>query len=190
MDTNVLQNILEKLIINDDLTLYVFDVINDRVDKYSVLLGEVTKEKTDTMQNYLDNIKDLEFDKSILKKEKDNTDNNTLELQEQIDKLNNKKKETLKLFTTDEIDYETFNEIKNVINEKLEVLKNELNSSNKEKDVEESTNVEVIKEIVVNLKNNFLHLDNHEKKMFLERFVKEIKVRKEDNDVIIDEVIF
>lgn len=140
--------------------------------------------------NYLDNIKDLEFDKSILKKEKDNTDNNTLELQEQIDKLNNKKKETLKLFTTDEIDYETFNEIKNVINEKLEVLKNELNSSNKEKDVEESTNVEVIKEIVVNLKNNFLHLDNHEKKMFLERFVKEIKVRKDGNDVVIDEVIF
>lgn len=140
--------------------------------------------------NYLDNIKDLEFDKSILKKEKDNTDNNTLELQEQIDKLNNKKKETLKLFTTDEIDYETFNEIKNVINEKLEVLNNELNSFNKEKDVEDSTNVEVIKEIVVNLKNNFLHLDNHEKKMFLERFVKEIKVRKDGNDVVIDEVIF
>lgn len=140
--------------------------------------------------NYLDNIKDLEFDKSILKKEKDNIDNNTLELQEQIDKLNNKKKETLKLFTTDEIDYETFNEIKNVINEKLEVLNNELNSSNKEKDFEESTNVEVIKEIVVNLKNNFLHLDNHEKKMFLERFVKEIKVRKDGNDVVIDEVIF
>ena len=140
--------------------------------------------------NYLDNIKDLEFDKSILKKEKDNTNNNTLELQEQIDKLNNKKKETLKLFTTDEIDYETFNEIKNVINEKLEVLNNELNSSNKEKDVEDSTNIEVIKEIVVNLKNNFLHLDNHEKKMFLERFVKEIKVRKENGEVIIDGVTF
>ncbi len=57
MDTSVLQNILEKLIINDDLTLYVFDVIDDRVDKYAVLLGEVTKEKTDSMQNYLDNIK-------------------------------------------------------------------------------------------------------------------------------------
>lgn len=57
MDTGVLQNILQKLIINDDLTLYVFDVINDKVDKYAVLLGEVKKEKTDTMQNYLDNIK-------------------------------------------------------------------------------------------------------------------------------------
>ena len=41
-----------------------------------------------------------------------------------------------------------------------------------------------------NLKNNFIHLNNHEKKTFLERFVKEIKVRKEGNDVIIDEVIF
>ena len=141
--------------------------------------------------NYLENIKDLEFDKSILKKEKKIIENNdTLELQEQINKLNNKKKETLKLFTTDEIDYETFNEIKNVINEKLEVLNDELNSSNKEKDFEDSTNVEVIKEIVVNLKNNFLHLDNHEKKMFLERFVKEIKVRKEKSEVIIDGVMF
>ena len=140
--------------------------------------------------NYLDNIKDLEFDKSILKKEKIDINNNTLELQEQIDKLNNKKKETLKLFTVDEIDYETFNEIKNVINEKLEVLNNELNSFNKENSQKDLTNVEVIKDIVVNLKNNFLHLDNHEKKMFLERFVKEIKVRKDGNDVVIGEVIF
>ena len=104
--------------------------------------------------------------------------------------LNNKKKETLKLFTTDEIDYETFNEIKNVINEKLEALNNELNSFNKDNNQEDLTNVEVIKEIVINLKNNFLHLNNHEKKMFLERFIKEIKVRKENNDVIIEEVIF
>ena len=104
--------------------------------------------------------------------------------------LNNKKKETLKLFTIDEIDYETFNEIKNVIDEKLEVLNNELNSFNKENNQEDLTNVEVIKEVIVNLKNNFLHLDNHEKKIFLERFVKEIKVRKDGNDVVIDEVIF
>ena len=140
--------------------------------------------------NYLDNIKDLEFDKSILKKEKMDISNDALDLQEQIDKLNNKKKETLKLFTIDEIDYETFNEIKNVIDEKLEVLNNELNSSNKEKVFEDLTNVEIIKEIVVNLKNNFLHLDNHEKKMFLERFFKEIKVRKENGEVIIDIVTF
>ena len=85
--------------------------------------------------------------------------------------LNNKKKETLKLFTTDEIDYETFTKIKNVIDEKLEILNNELNSFNKEKNFEDLTNEEIIKEVIVNLKNNFLHLDNHEKKMFLERWM-------------------
>ena len=139
--------------------------------------------------NYLDNIKDLEFDKNILKKEKTNINNSTSELKEQINKLNNKKKETIKLFATDEIDYNVFSEIKNVIDEKIEVLNNELNSISKEIQ-EYLTNVDVIKEIVINLKNNFLHLDNHEKKMFLERFIKEIKVRKENNDVIIEEVIF
>ena len=140
--------------------------------------------------NYLDNIKDLEFDKNILKKEKFDINNSTSELKEQINKLNNKKKETIKLFATDEIDYNVFNEIKNVIDEKIEALNNELNSFNKDNNQEDLTNVEVIKEIVINLKNNFLHLDNHEKKMFLERFIKEIKVRKENNDVIIEEVIF
>ena len=140
--------------------------------------------------NYLDNIKDLEFDKNILKKEKTDINNSTSELKEQINKLNNKKKETIKLFATDEIDYNAFNEIKNVIDEKIEVLNNELNSFNKDNNQEDLTNVEVIKEIVINLKNNFLHLNNHEKKMFLERFIKEIKVRKENNDVIIEEVIF
>lgn len=140
--------------------------------------------------NYLDNIKDLEFDKSILKKEKINTNNNTLELQEQINKLSDKKKETLKLFTAAEIDYETFNEIKNVIDEKLEILTNELNRFNKENNQEDLTNVEIIKEIIVNLKNNFIYLDNHEKKMFLERFVKEIKVKKENGKVVIESVTF
>lgn len=140
--------------------------------------------------NYLDNIKDLEFDKNILKKEKFDINNSTSELKEQINKLNNKRKETIKLFATDEIDYKVFNEIKNIIDEKIKVLNNELNSFNKDNNQEDLTNVEVIKEIVINLKNNFLHLNNHEKKMFLERFIKEIKVRKENNDVIIEEVIF
>ena len=140
--------------------------------------------------NYLDNIKDLEFDKNILKKEKIDINNSTSELKEQINKLNNKKKETIKLFATNEIDYNVFSEIKKVIDEKIEVLNNELNSFNKDNNQEDLSNVEVIKEIVINLKNNFLHLNKHEKKMFLERFIKEIKVRKENNDVIIEEVIF
>ena len=94
------------------------------------------------------------------------------------------------LFSTDEIDYDTFKEVKSVIDSKLEVLNNEVDKINKYSNEEDLTNEEIIKEVIVNLKNNFIHLNNHEKKMFLERFVKEIKVRKEGNDVIIDEVIF
>ncbi len=141
--------------------------------------------------NYLENIKDLEFDKSILKKEKKIIENNdTLDLQEQIEKLNKKKKDMTELFSTDEIDYDTFKEVKSVIDSKLEVLNNELDKINKYSNEEDLTNEEIIKEVIVNLKNNFIHLNNHEKKMFLERFVKEIKVRKEGNDVKLDEVIF
>ena len=94
------------------------------------------------------------------------------------------------LFSTDEIDYDTFKEVKGVIDSKLEVLNNELDKINKYSNEEDLTNEEVIKEVIVNLKNNFIHLDNHEKKMFLERFVKEIKVRKEYNEVIIESVVF
>ena len=94
------------------------------------------------------------------------------------------------LFSTDEIDYDTFKEVKSVIDSKLEVLNNELNKINKYSNEEDLINEEVIKEVIVNLKNNFIHLNNHEKKMFLERFVKEIKVRKEGNEVMIESVVF
>ena len=43
---------------------------------------------------------------------------------------------------------------------------------------------------MTNLKDNFLHLSNRERKMFLERFVKEIKVEKVGGDVVINETNF
>ena len=49
---------------------------------------------------------------------------------------------------------------------------------------------DLIKQIIVNLKSNFIKLNNHEKKMFLERFVKEIRVKKEGDDVMIESVVF
>lgn len=51
-------------------------------------------------------------------------------------------------------------------------------------------NIEYVKEIVKSVKNNFIYLNNHERKIFLERFFKEIKVIKNNNRVIIKEVIF
>ena len=73
---------------------------------------------------------------------------------------------------------------------KISVLSKELELiDNKEEDLIE-TNEDLIKEIIVNLKSNFIKLNNHEKKMFLERFVKEIRVKKEGDEVMIESVVF
>ena len=78
--------------------------------------------------------------------------------------------------------------MQSIIEEKITKLNEELNNINVEP--EEEINIENIKEVITSIKNNFIHLNNHERKMFLERFIKEIKVIKEDNIVKIKEVIF
>ena len=68
-------------------------------------------------------------------------------------------------------------------------LGNELSSIQKKYD-NNLSNRNDIEKIVVSLKNNYLNLNNNEKKIFLERFVKEIVVRKIDENVVIDTVLF
>ena len=104
--------------------------------------------------------------------------------------MNRKKIDATELFSIDEIDYETFKNIKEVVDSKISVLSKELELiDNKEEEIIE-TNEDLIKEIIVNLKSNFIKLNNHEKKMFLERFVKEIRVKKEEDEVMIESVLF
>ena len=88
------------------------------------------------------------------------------------------------------MDYETFKELKSVIDLKLENLNKELEKYNEEECQIDNTNENIIKEVITNLKENFINLNNHEKKMFLERFVKEIRVKKENDKVVIEDVVF
>ena len=139
---------------------------------------------------YLDNIKDFKFNKKILKKEDKLNEKEVDKIKQEIDKLNRKKIDATELFSIDEIDYETFKNIKEVVDSKISVLSKELELiDTKEVDVIE-TNEDLIEEIIVNLKSNFIKLNNHEKKMFLERFVKEIRVKKEGDEVMIESVVF
>ena len=86
----------------------------------------------------------------------------------------------------DNIDYETFKQIKEVIDNKINLLYKELKSNS----IIQSNSLEKIKKIIINLKNNFINLNNHEKKIFLERFVKFIEVEKVNDTVIIKNVEF
>ena len=85
---------------------------------------------------------------------------------------------------------ETFRNIKEVVDSKISVLKKELELIDNQEEYLIETNEDLIKEIIVNLKSNFIKLNNHEKKMFLERFVKEIRVKKEGDEVMIESVLF
>jgi len=143
----------------------------------------------DSFLKYLDNIRDFKFNKKILMKEDKLNEKEVNKIKQEIDKLSRKKIDVTELFSIDEIDYETFKNIKDVVDSKISILNKELELMDNKEDLIE-TNEELIKEIIVNLKSNFIKLNNHEKKMFLERFVKEIRVKKEGNEVMIENVVF
>ena len=130
------------------------------------------------------------YESTLLKGMIQKNNNDFNKIKQEIDKLNRKKIDATELFSIDEIDYETFKNIKEVVDSKISVLNKELELiDTKEEDVIE-TNEDLIKEIIVNLKSNFIKLNNHEKKIFLERFVKEIRVKKKGDEVMIESVVF
>ncbi len=50
--------------------------------------------------------------------------------------------------------------------------------------------INLISGMIVNLKNNFLELNNRERKLFIERFIREIVVNKVVDDVLVEKVEF
>lgn len=139
--------------------------------------------------DYLDKISDFEYDEKVLDIPALDNQKEIDQIKSEINKLNIKRKDTINLFAEDKIEIDTLKEIQNTIDNKITLLNDKLNNLNINTPVEE-INYEEIKLIITNLKNNFLHLNNHERKLFLERFVSEIKVRKDGENVVIDKIVF
>ena len=57
MSDELLEKTLKKMILTDDLSIYLFDVFNDLVTKYTITSGALSIDKKDTMTNYLEEIK-------------------------------------------------------------------------------------------------------------------------------------
>lgn len=139
--------------------------------------------------NFLDNINDFDFDRSIIK-DVDTTSNRKKEqINLELDKLNRKLNDITNLFSTSDIDYDTFKNITEVVKEKIKVLKEEKETVS-DNDITINNDIDLIEKVIVNIKNNFINLSNHEKKIFLERFVKEIKVKKVSDKVVIENILF
>ena len=139
---------------------------------------------------YLDNIEDFIFDEKVLEEQTKLEDTDIEVLGREIAKLEKKKKDTTLLFSNDDIDYETFKDIKDVVDNKIKNLMEEINKKDGNVEPKGEKDIEKIKEIIVNIKKNFTKLNNHEKKMFLERFIKRIEVEKVNDQVIINYIEF
>lgn len=136
---------------------------------------------------FLDTIENFDFNERVLEEKNQLMENNdNKKIKEEITKLKKKRYNITELFSMDNIDYETFKQIKEVIDNKINLLYKELKSNS----IIQSNSLEKIKKIIINLKNNFINLNNHEKKIFLERFVKFIEVEKVNDTVIIKNVEF
>lgn len=126
---------------------------------------------------YLDKIKDFSYDDEILNNKLIN-DDEILLLKRKINELNVKKSTNVELFVEDSIIDNKLNNLQDEL-KKLESKFGKINISK-----------EQIIEFGLNIRNNFLHLTNRERKIFIERFIKEIKVKNEDGNVKIFEVLF
>jgi len=166
---------------------YVTYYCNGRKNNTCKMPGFSHKKIEEAFLNYLNKVRNFEYDSEIFQEEKEYLD--IMRLKNSIEKLEIKRCKITELFSFNKIDFETYQEIKGNIESNLICLGNELSSIQKKYD-NSLSNRNDIEKIVVSLKNNYLNLNNNEKKIFLERFVKEIVVRKIDENVVIDTVLF
>ena len=57
MNTSALENTLKNILFKDTCKVYVFNVFNDKVSKYTILDGTLTDDGSDTLTNYLEEVK-------------------------------------------------------------------------------------------------------------------------------------
>ena len=61
VDTNLLEGTIKEILLDDKLKVYVFDVFDDSVLKYTISNGKLTNCGSDTLANYLENINKNRF---------------------------------------------------------------------------------------------------------------------------------
>ncbi len=169
---------------------YITYFCNKRLEHQCTMPGFSHRKLEKAFLDYLNNVEMLDFDESVLKEETKNDKKEDLEsLNKELDKLNKKRKEIINAYSNDEIDFGVYKEVtKDLINkiEKIDELIKQLQNSNKENEIPE----EEIKFIVTDIKNNFIYLTNKEKKVFIERFIKNIKVELDNKEVLVKDVEF
>lgn len=142
---------------------------------------------------YLDTLKDIKPDESIMKKKKDilSSQKQKDEINKRIEKLENKKKTIRNQFINDLISVDEYRNMTEEIANQQKLQYDKLS----ELDLVIAENKETytyddVKDLVTNIKLNWEHLTNKEKQQFLERFVNYIEVVNMNNNITISSVAF
>ena len=109
--------------------------------------------------------------------------------------LTNRKKRLMTQYVGEEIAFEEYREMMEILNEKYETLESELHGAKKKASNEGNTSTISHEDIILSLKENWNYLNKKERMIFLQRFVKKmvIQIEKERvnrNIVIITELVF
>ena len=146
---------------------------------------EISHDKVDTaFIEYINNINDLtEFDDMTIedtraKKERELLDYIT-DCERKIGNLNTQKKKVMEQYVNQEIAFEDYKKLMIIFNEKYEVLENEIHRVKTEiPDTKQTFNVQK-DDIILSVKENWDYLNDKEKAMFLQTFIKKIVVKIE-----------
>ncbi len=125
--------------------------------------------------SYISNIQDLDVnDKIDLSQYKqENTNNNLYEdYKIELERLTQKQTKVMNLFIAEEIDFDEFAKIKNILKTQIKDVTNKLSQIEREKN---ENSIQITEnEIITNIKENWLLLNNNEKMDFLNNFVDKI----------------
>jgi len=116
-------------------------------------------------------------------------------VEKKISDLQSRKNQFMEQYVQGDLDFDEYRAIVKKFNEKFDVLENELNLKKAELATATAIPAILTEDIITNIRENWEHLSNNERMMFLHRFIKKInitveKVRRNSNKVCIDSIEF
>lgn len=162
---------------------YITYICNGRNNNICTAPGFSHAKLEKTFVNYLSQLPKLLLDDSIFIT--DDPKKNNLKIKRKINKIKNKKSEIRNLFLEGSISLTDYKVLIDSLENKLLTFNNELQSNNLL-----LLPMAKIKEKIIDIKLNWDYLNNMEKKIFLERFIKVIEAKKEAQEVIIMKIKF
>lgn len=130
--------------------------------------------------NYIDNIQELDISDTLKLPDDDADLINIENLRNQLNKVDNKRKEVMHLFMQNEIDHYQMKYMMDELNKKYSVIECEL----KELEVQYQPKTSNISSVAKTIKEHWNYLSNKERLEFLNRFVERIVIVNRDTDKV------